>query len=125
MDLPSANRHLVSGEDLSREQMQAVMRLIMNGDATPAQIGAFLTALTIKGETVEEIVGAASIMRELSAKVETTAENIVDTVGTGGGWRETFQRLDRQCASGRCCWSQYGETRKPGGHGKLRQRRCT
>ena len=90
MDLPSANRHLASGEDLSREQMQSVMRLIMNGDATPAQIGAFLTALTIKGETVEEIVGAASIMRELSAKVETAADKIVDTVGTGGDGAKLF-----------------------------------
>jgi len=90
MDLPSANRHLASGQDLTRAQMQSVMGLIMHGEATPAQIGAFLTALMIKGETVEEIVGAATIMRQLSARVETHAKDIVDTVGTGGDGAKLF-----------------------------------
>ncbi len=90
MDLPSANRRLAAGQDLSREEMQDVMSLIMHGEATPAQIGAFLTALTIKGETVEEIVGAATIMRDLAATVETRAERIVDTVGTGGDGAKLF-----------------------------------
>ncbi|NKB77474.1 MAG: anthranilate phosphoribosyltransferase [Gammaproteobacteria bacterium] len=90
MDLPSANRQLAAGQDLTRDQMQTVMKIIMNGDATPAQIGAFLTALMIKGETVEEIVGAASIMRDLSAKVITQSDNIVDTVGTGGDGAKLF-----------------------------------
>ena len=90
MDLQSANQHLAAGKDLNRDQMQDVMRLIMHGEATPAQIGAFLTALTIKGETVEEIVGAAIMMRQLAAKVETEAEKIVDTVGTGGDGAKLF-----------------------------------
>lgn len=90
MDLPAATRHLAVGKDLSRDEMQSVMRLIMHGEATPAQIGAFLTALTIKGETVEEIVGAATIMRELAAKVETTDDKIVDSVGTGGDGAKLF-----------------------------------
>ncbi len=90
MDLQSANRHLAAGNDLNRDQMQDVMRLIMHGEATPAQIGAFLTALTIKGETVEEIVGAAIMMRQLAAKVETRADKIVDTVGTGGDGAKLF-----------------------------------
>ncbi|MBX2867425.1 MAG: anthranilate phosphoribosyltransferase [Acidiferrobacterales bacterium] len=90
MDLQSANRHLAAGNDLNRDQMQDVMRLIMHGEATPAQIGAFLTALTIKGETVEEIVGAAIMMRQLAAKVETRAQKIVDTVGTGGDGAKLF-----------------------------------
>ena len=90
MDLPSANRTLASGQHLTREQMQSVMRLIMSGDATDAQIGAFLIALTIKGETVEEIAGAASMMRELSAKVSVQAERVVDTVGTGGDGAKLF-----------------------------------
>ncbi|NKB61300.1 MAG: anthranilate phosphoribosyltransferase [Gammaproteobacteria bacterium] len=90
MDLPSANRQLAAGQDLSRDQMQSVMSTIMNGDATPAQIGAFLTALMIKGETVEEIVGAASMMRDLSAKVTTESDKIVDTVGTGGDGAKLF-----------------------------------
>ena len=90
MDLPSANRILASGQHLTREQMQSVMGLIMSGDATDAQIGAFLIALTIKGETVEEIAGAASMMRELSAKVAVQAERVVDTVGTGGDGAKLF-----------------------------------
>ena len=88
MDLPSAIRQLAAGRDLSRQEMQDVMSLIMHGEATPAQIGAFLTALMIKGETVEEIVGAATIMRELAARVEPAAERIVDTVGTGDSWTD-------------------------------------
>ena len=90
MDLQSANRKLVGGENLSRSEMQDVMSLIMHGEATPAQIGSFLTALMIKGETVEEIVGAATIMRDLAAKVETNSEKIVDTVGTGGDGAKLF-----------------------------------
>ncbi|MGB5706978.1 MAG: anthranilate phosphoribosyltransferase [Arenicellales bacterium] len=90
MDLQSANRKLVAGHDLTREEMQDVMSLIMHGEATPAQIGAFLTALMIKGETVEEIVGAATIMRDLAAKVETRLAHIVDTVGTGGDGAKLF-----------------------------------
>lgn len=84
MDLPSANRKVVAGQDLSRDEMQAVMTLIMSGEATDAQIGSFLTALMIKGETVDEITGAATIMRDLSAKVLTRSDRIVDSVGTGG-----------------------------------------
>ena len=90
MDLPSANRTLADGQNLTREQMQSVMRLIMSGDATPAQIGAFLIALTIKGETVEEIVGAASMMREFSAQVAVGSDQVVDTVGTGGDGAKLF-----------------------------------
>ncbi len=84
MDLPAATQKLVNGEDLSRESMRAVMHTIMSGHATDAQIGAFLTALMIKGETVDEIAGAAQIMRELSSGVKTVHEKVVDCVGTGG-----------------------------------------
>ena len=90
MDLQTATRRLAAGKDLSRGEMQSVMRLIMNGESTPAQIGAFLTALMIKGESVEEIVGAAVIMRELAATVETTADKITDSVGTGGDGAKLF-----------------------------------
>ena len=90
MDLPTANRKLAAGEDLTRGEMQAVMRLIMSGESTPAQVGAFLTALMIKGETVEEIVGAAVIMRELAAAVETGADKVADSVGTGGDVAKLF-----------------------------------
>ena len=62
MNLPDAIRKVSRGEDLGREEMGQVMRIIMSGDATPAQIGAVLTALHIKGETVEELTGAATVM---------------------------------------------------------------
>ena len=90
MDLPAANRKLAAGEDLSREEMQSVMTLIMSGEATDAQIGAFLIALMIKGESVEEITGAAIIMADLAARVPTKAEKIVDCVGTGGDGAKLF-----------------------------------
>ena len=90
MDLPSANRKLADGQDLSREQMRAVMTLIMSGQATDAQIGSFLTALMIKGETVDEITGAATIMRDICEKVPTRCDKIVDSVGTGGDGARLF-----------------------------------
>ena len=84
MDLPSAIRKVVAGQNLSRDQMHSVMTLIMSGAATDSQIGAFLTALMIKGESIDEIAGAATIMRDLSAKVSVRSDKIVDSVGTGG-----------------------------------------
>lgn len=90
MDLPTANRRLAAGEDLNRAEMQAVMRVIMQGEATPAQTGAFLTALAIKGETVEEITAAAATMREFAAAVTVDADAIVDSVGTGGDGARLF-----------------------------------
>lgn len=101
MDLQSANRLLAAGQDMSREQMQDVMRLVMNGEATPAQIGAFLTALMIKGETVDEIVGAANIIREMAAHVTTRADKVVDTVGTGGDDAKLFN-VSTACALATC-----------------------
>ncbi len=90
MDLPSANRKLVSGQNLGRDEIRAVMTLIMSGQATDAQIGCFLTALMVKGETVDEITGAATIMRDLSAKVSVRSDKIVDSVGTGGDGARLF-----------------------------------
>lgn len=90
MDLPAANRLLVAGTDLTRDQMQSVMTKIMSGEATDAQIGSFLTALMIKGESVEELVGAATIMRALSSPVETRSDKVVDSVGTGGDGARLF-----------------------------------
>jgi len=80
---------LVSGHSLDMEQAAAVMREIMEGEATPSQLGGFLTALRIKGETVEEIAGMATVMREKSLKVNVEGK-VVDTVGTGGDGRDTF-----------------------------------
>jgi anthranilate phosphoribosyltransferase len=80
---------LVQGMDLSEEQMLACMEEIMEGRATPAQIGAFLTALRIKGETVEEITAAVKVMREKATKIK-APEGVVDTCGTGGDMAHTF-----------------------------------
>ncbi len=81
---------LIEKKDLTREEMVGVMNEIMTGNATPAQIGGFLTALRLKGETVEEITGAALVMREKVTKIKVKKELIVDTCGTGGDLPNTF-----------------------------------
>ncbi|GAB4415090.1 MAG: anthranilate phosphoribosyltransferase [Thermodesulfovibrionales bacterium] len=80
---------LVQGIDLSEAEMAECMREIMEGKTTDAQIGAFLTALRIKGETVDEITGAARIMREKAAIIR-APEGVLDTCGTGGDMSHTF-----------------------------------
>ncbi len=80
---------LVSGSSLSMEEASTAMREIMEGEVTPAQLGAFLTALRVKGETPEEIAGMATIMREKSQKVDVDG-TLVDTCGTGGDGKGTF-----------------------------------
>ena len=77
-------------EDLSRGEMTDVMNQIMSGEATDAQIGAFLIALRVKGECVDEIAGAASVMREKATPIVTRHDVIVDTCGTGGDHSGTF-----------------------------------
>ncbi len=77
-------------KDLSREQAAAGMRLLMSGEATPAQIGAFLAALRVKGETVDEISGFAEVMREMATPITTCRRPLVDTCGTGGDHAGTF-----------------------------------
>ncbi|MFH1856550.1 MAG: anthranilate phosphoribosyltransferase [Candidatus Omnitrophota bacterium] len=90
---------LIDKQDLTRQEMEAVMNEIMTGVATAAQIGAFLTALRLKGETVEEITGAAIVMREKAAKIDLKAENkiIIDTCGTGGSGTNAFN-ISTTCA---------------------------
>ena len=80
---------VVSGQSLTMEEASSVMREIMEGEATPAQLGAFLTALALKGETTQEIAGMARVMREMALRVEVDGE-LVDTVGTGGDGKNTF-----------------------------------
>jgi anthranilate phosphoribosyltransferase len=77
-------------QDLSAEEMAAAVGQMMDGGATPAQIGAFLVALRMKGETVDEVVGAASAMRARAQKLRVPAGVIVDTCGTGGDGRGTI-----------------------------------
>lgn len=79
----------VQGKDITQEQMTDTMKEIMEGATTDAQIGAFLTALRMKGETVEEITGAAIVMREKVAAIK-APEGTVDTCGTGGDMSGTF-----------------------------------
>ena len=80
---------LVSGHSLTMDEASTVMNEIMEGTATPAQFGAFVTALRLKGETVEEIAGLARTMRAKALHVS-IAEPVVDTCGTGGDGRGTF-----------------------------------
>ena len=77
-------------QDLSAEEMSATMRLIMTGEATPAQVGGFLIGLRMKGETIDEIAAAAAVMRELASKVDVDKEHLVDTCGTGGDASGSF-----------------------------------
>ncbi len=90
MNIQNAIRALVERRDLTGDEMRSIMRAIMTGDATPAQIGGFLIGLRMKGETIEEITAAAEVMRSLASKVEVSAPHLVDTCGTGGDERHTF-----------------------------------
>ncbi len=81
---------LIERQDLSRAEMSQVMNEIADGDATPAQVGAFLAALRLKGETVDEIAGAAEVMRSRVDRVHVGKDVFVDTCGTGGDGRNTF-----------------------------------
>lgn len=90
MDMKAAIASLIEGASLSREDMVAVMRQMMTGGATPAQIAGFLVALRMKGETLDEITGAVQVMRELATGVQVSGEHLVDIVGTGGDGASLF-----------------------------------
>ena len=90
MDIQAALKKVIESENLSETEMAEVMRQIMTGGATPAQIGGFLIGLRMKGETVEEITGAARVMRELATPVLVDKSYLVDTCGTGGDGANTF-----------------------------------
>ena len=81
---------LVEQQDLTEEEAAQVMRQIMEGGATPAQIAAFLIALRSKGETIEEITGCARVMREKATMIRAPYPNVIDTCGTGGDGSQTF-----------------------------------
>jgi anthranilate phosphoribosyltransferase len=90
MTLQEATKHVVQGNDLSRSQAEEVMGHLMSGEAPAALIAAFLTALHIKGESVDEITGMASTMRALATPIPTNRRPLVDTCGTGGDGAGTF-----------------------------------
>jgi anthranilate phosphoribosyltransferase len=88
--IQDALARLLDGHDLSREDARAVMNEIMRGDATSGQIGGFLIALRLKGETADEIAGCAEAMREHVLPVRPARTDLVDTAGTGGDGGKTF-----------------------------------
>lgn len=90
MEIKQALTKLVAHIDLSTEEMILVMREVMTGGATPAQIGGFLVALRMKSETLDEITGAAMLMRELATPVDIDVPYLVDTCGTGGDGANLF-----------------------------------
>jgi anthranilate phosphoribosyltransferase len=91
VDIKQAITKVIGRQDLTAEEMASVMRAIMTGGATPAQIAGFLVALRMKGETVPEITAAAAVMRELASGVDIAGlESTVDIVGTGGDASGTF-----------------------------------
>jgi len=82
---------LIERKDLTKDEAEGAMKCIMSGEATPAQIGSFLTTLRLKGEAVEEITSFARVMREFAARINPKVDGIlVDTCGTGGDKIKTF-----------------------------------
>lgn len=90
MDIKEALGKLLERQDLTQDEMVQVMRQVMTGDATDAQIGALLAALRMKSESIDEITGAAMVMRELAAKVDLGGDDLVDLCGTGGDGANLF-----------------------------------
>ncbi len=90
MEIQSVLQQLLDRKNLSAEVMGRVMRIMMSGEATPAQIAGFLIALRAKGETVDEIAAAAQTLREFATKIPVADEHLIDTCGTGGDALGTF-----------------------------------
>ena len=88
--IQEALARILDGHDLGRDEARSVMDEIMRGEATPAQIGGFLVALRLKGETTDEITGCAEAMREHALAVRPARQDLVDTAGTGGDGAGTF-----------------------------------
>ncbi len=97
MNIQQALNKLLDKQNLTETEMQDVMRQIMSGGATDAQIGGFLIALRCKGESIDEIAAAAAVMRELASKVAVTGDHVIDTCGTGGDGANTFN-ISTTCA---------------------------
>lgn len=92
MEIKKTIAKVVEGKNLTEKETRAVFNQIMTGKATPAQIGALITALRIKGETVDEITGAAKVMREKASaiKIKSGSGGLLDTCGTGGAGTHAF-----------------------------------
>lgn len=90
MEIQTAIKSVIAGQDLSGDEMNSIMQQIMTGECTPAQVGGFLVGLRMKGETVDEISAAARVMRELASRVQVNCDHLVDTAGTGGDSSGSF-----------------------------------
>ena len=90
MDIQTAIARVVSGQSLLRSDMESVIRTVMQGEATEAQIGGLLVGLRMKGETIDEIVGAAAVMRALATPVSIGTDGLIDLAGTGGDGANLF-----------------------------------
>ncbi|SFR95550.1 anthranilate phosphoribosyltransferase [Anaeromicropila populeti] len=88
--MKAAIKQVVEGNNLSIEEAKRVMNLLLSGEATQAQIGAFLTALRMKGETLDEIVGCASVLKDKAEHISPKLDSYVDLVGTGGDCTYSF-----------------------------------
>ena len=110
---------LMNKEDLTYDEAIGVMEEMMDGTATQAQMGGFLTALSMQGETIEEITAFATVMREKGVKI-TPEREVIDIVGTGGDQVGTFNISNiRICRSSR--WRAGCKTRQPE---RIKQKRC-
>jgi anthranilate phosphoribosyltransferase len=90
MDIRQSLSLLADGRDLALDEMKDVMSQIMSGEASDAQIGAFLIGMRLKGETLDEITAAVMVMRELATRVPISGDHLVDIVGTGGDGANLF-----------------------------------
>ncbi len=90
MEIPKILKRIVAGQDLTETESYAAITTMLKGDLTQGQIGAFLAALATKGETVSEITGGARAMRKAATRIQTLANDTLDTVGTGGDGGRTF-----------------------------------
>jgi len=97
MNIQTAIQKAIEKQDLTQDEMSDVMQQIMTGQATDSQIGGFLIAMRMKGETVEEITAAAGVMRSLATAVDLDTKNLVEIVGTGGDGSGTFNVSTASC----------------------------
>ena len=97
MDIQQALQKVLNNKNLTIDEMCDVMRLIMSGKTTEAQLGGFLIGLRCKGETIDEIAAAVQVMRELATKVVINGQHVIDTCGTGGDGANTFN-ISTTCA---------------------------
>lgn len=124
LTVQQAIHKIVGQSNLTRAEARDVMSHIMEGGATPTQIGAMLTGLRMKGETIEEITGFAETMRAKANRVQTRRENLLDTCGTGGDGADTFNISTTAAIVAAAGGRPGGEAWKPGDVEQKRQCGC-